>query len=212
MTIAKLPSFILASSSPRRLQLLQQIGLPVRVMPSQINEQDYYSALLTPAEFVERVALAKAQSVADRVQPEENCIVIGADTIVVLDNRIIGKPKSAEGAVSILRDLSGRCHQVYTAVALLEIGGHQRQSVNHTCSQVWLREIPPAAIEAYVATGEPMDKAGAYAVQGLASIFVEKIEGCYFNVVGLPLSTLATMLESWGIPIQKFWPRHTSSS
>lgn len=182
--------------------MLQQIGLPFTVVPSQVDENSQSSSGLSPARLVEQLALAKAREVANRAAGPDQ-VVIGADTVVVLDDVVLGKPTDADEARSMLRRLAGRSHEVYTGVALVD--GTGRAVTDHVRTRVWMREFPAHWIEAYVATGEPMDKAGAYAVQGLGSIFIERIEGCYFNVVGLPLPALVRMLEDWGIDVPSLW-------
>ena len=147
---------------------------------------------LCPADHVVYSARRKAAEISEKF-PE--ALVIGADTIVVVDDRILGKPRDPEDAIRMLRCLSGRTHQVYTGVAIAE------DRVIHTaceCTDVTFRELPEELIRRYVATGEPMDKAGAYAIQGKASLFVTGIRGCFFNVVGLPVYRLSILLEELG--------------
>ncbi|MBE3583290.1 MAG: septum formation inhibitor Maf [Limnochordaceae bacterium] len=205
------PLLILASTSPRRRELLKRLGLPFQVERPQAVERRRPGE--APGELVERLAREKAEAVASRWgrqagaepghgQEEQRRLVIGADTVVVLDGEILGKPKDLEDAKQMLRRLSGRTHEVYTGVAVLETpwpGGPEL--VEHEVTRVTFRPLTSAMIEHYVASGEPMDKAGAYGVQGLGSVIVSHIDGCFFNVVGLPLPRLAQMLERLGQPV-----------
>ncbi|HEY8449724.1 MAG TPA: Maf family protein [Bacillota bacterium] len=205
--------WILASASPRRRQLLEQLGLEFTVYPSDVDETSPEFVDLPPAQLVERLALAKASAVARRYAHQTDPsasprpLVIGADTVVVLEDEILGKPVDADHARRMLNQLAGRMHTVYTGIALIDVAAG-RTAVTHRATRVWLRPLPASWIDAYVATGEPLDKAGAYAVQGLGAAFVERIEGCYFNVVGLPLAALVELLEAWGIQLPLLWPAH----
>lgn len=185
---------VLASSSPRRQQLLSQIGLEFAVVPSQVEER---LGSGDPVEVAERLALSKAQEVACRVG---DSLVIGADTVVVLGEEILGKPGCAEEAQLMLRKLQGRWHLVVTGVAVVD-GSTGRYEVGHERTRVHMRELSDDEIRYYVSTGEPMDKAGAYAVQGLGALLVDSIDGCFYNVVGLPLSRLCKMLEGFGVKL-----------
>lgn len=183
---------VLASASPRRADLLRQLGVPFEVVPSGIAET------LPPGpvrEAVQALALAKARAVAGRVGL---AVVLGADTAVVLAGEVFGKPESPEDARRMLRALRGREHEVITAVALVEAPSG-REETAAVVSRVLMREYSEAEIEAYVASGEPFDKAGAYAVQAAAGALVAKVDGCYTNVVGLPRTTTRRLLEAWGI-------------
>jgi septum formation protein len=191
---------ILASASPRRRELLALIGIPFRVDPACIDEvpPDAHA----PEEIAKTLAREKAVAVARRYR---SGIVIGADTIVVLDGEILGKPEDTQEALAMLRRLNGREHQVVTGIALLDIvdGKVVREQCDVVCTRVWFRQVSEEHLRRYVDTGEPMDKAGAYGTQGYGSTLIERIEGCYFNVVGLPVSRLCAMLEEWGItPLQ----------
>ncbi len=179
---------ILASASPRRRELLRRAGLRFRVRPSHADETALPGE--TPRRHVRRLAQEKARAVW---RPGE--YVLGADTIVVIDNRILGKPRDARDAARMLRLLSGRSHRVLTGVCLLTPAG-ARTEVAET--RVWFRRLTRREIAEYVASGEPLDKAGAYAIQGLASRFVERIDGCYANVVGLPVARVYGLLTSAG--------------
>jgi septum formation protein len=184
---------ILASSSQRRAEILANAGLPFSVLSSALDESPYPGE--TAAALVQRLANAKADLVTARaVGP---AIILAADTEVVLDDKILGKPSSIEDARDMLRQLSGRIHAVLTGVALVRLpDGERRQFVESTL--VHFRPITGEELSAYLATEESLDKAGAYAIQGRAGRFIPRIEGCYFNVVGLPLSRVLTELESLG--------------
>lgn len=183
---------ILASASPRREELLRQLGVPFTVVPSELPEQLPSGPR---AEAVRALALAKARAVAARVGTG---VVLGADTIVVLSGAVFGKPKDAEDARRMLRALRGRLHEVITGVALVEAAARWEVS-EAVVTRVRMAEYGEPEIEAYLATGEPYDKAGAYAVQGAGGRLVAQVDGCYTNVVGLPLSTTRRLLADWGI-------------
>ena len=182
---------ILASSSPRRLQLLQQIGIEAEVRPAAFDE-------LSTGKMADEVVLANAVGKCQAVCAAcgDKVPVIAADTVVVLDGKILGKPKDAADAVRMLTELSGRTHKVLTGVAV-SFQGRQLAEVCET--EVIFRTLTAAEIADYVATGEPLDKAGAYGIQGRGAVFVEKINGCYNNVVGLPLTRLHLMLAKLGV-------------
>lgn len=182
---------ILASSSPRRLQLLQQIGIEAEVRPAAFDE-------LSTGKMADEVVLANAVGKCQAVcaADGDKVPVIAADTVVVLDGQILGKPKDAADAVRMLTELSGRTHKVLTGVAV-SFQGRQLAEVCET--EVIFRTLTAAEIADYVATGEPLDKAGAYGIQGRGAVFVEKINGCYNNVVGLPLTRLHLMLAKLGV-------------
>ncbi|MGI6130829.1 MAG: Maf family protein [Bacillota bacterium] len=187
------PRLVLASASPRRSQLMQEIGLKFDVIPSQVAEGGISAG--RPEELVMLLAHAKAADVAKRLKAG---IVIGADTIVVAGGQVLGKPVDSADAVKMLRALSGREHQVYSGVALIDAGSG-RSLTDYEVTAVRFRQLSEASIERYVATGEPMDKAGAYAIQGLGSLLVTGIRGDYNCVVGLPLGKLAIMLSEFGV-------------
>lgn len=186
---------ILASASPRRRELLQRIGLNFEVRPSQVDENNFRD--LPPAARVEHLALAKARAVA---QACKEGLVIGADTIVVCRGQVLGKPASAAEAAAMLSFLSGRTHTVYTGVAVVRAPGGE-EKFTHSRTEVTFRHLDPAIISAYVATGEPLDKAGAYGIQGRGALLVERINGDYFNVVGLPLVKVVELLEEFGVDV-----------
>ncbi|HEY9869631.1 MAG TPA: Maf family protein [Candidatus Obscuribacterales bacterium] len=189
---------ILASGSPRRVELLKNLGLKFEVMPSSIEEK--IDPHLEPPELVVGLAVAKARAVAGRAPAAGRALVLGADTVVVIDGSIIGKPESREQAVEMLSRLSRRCHEVFTGVALVESSGLVL-STGYEVSRVYMRLIDAREMEAYVDTGEPMDKAGAYALQGIGSAFVERIEGCFTNIIGLPVPLVVRLLRGAGVPV-----------
>lgn len=183
---------ILASASPRRAQLLRQIGLPFVVRVSNACEET--NAPSDPIEHVLELSRRKAEDVAAQVQAG---LVLGVDTIVVLNRDILGKPSSPEEAKRMLRRLSGRTHDVFSGLTLIRAEDGQMRS-DFSRTEVKMRVLSDEEIEAYVATGEPLDKAGAYGIQGRAALFIEEIHGCYYNVVGLPLSKFVKMLKAMG--------------
>jgi septum formation protein len=176
---------ILASRSPRRQQLLQMLGLRFRVQIPEIVEKSHLASR-TVAEYVEFLAGEKASSVA---AGSVGYAVLGADTVVHCDQEILEKPCDEAHARSLLRRLSGCWHEVFTGVCLLRLADGRRV-VGHERSRVRFSDLTPEEIDLYVATGEPMDKAGAYGIQGYGGMLVDRIEGCYFNVMGLPLPLL----------------------
>ncbi|EKG30589.1 Maf-like protein [Pseudomonas syringae pv. theae ICMP 3923] len=190
-----MPSLYLASGSPRRRELLTQIGVPFTVLSAQIDETPFDAE--TPAAYVERLALGKAQAGLAVLPVDQQACVLGADTAVVLDGRILGKPVDQADALAMLAALSGREHEVLTAVALTD---RQRSETCVVTSRVRFRSIQPHEAHAYWTSGEPADKAGGYAIQGLAAIFVAGLHGSYSAVVGLPLCETAELLSRFGIP------------
>ncbi|SDP17902.1 Maf family protein [Pseudomonas jinjuensis] len=190
-----MPQLYLASSSPRRRELLAQIAVPFHGVPANIDETPLPAE--SPEAYVERLARNKAQAGLNMLAQRADVCVLGADTAVVLDGRILGKPLDRDDALAMLRQLSGREHQVLTAVALAD---RQRCEARVVSSRVQFRAISDAEAEAYWATGEPQDKAGGYAIQGLAAIFVSRVEGSYSAVVGLPLCETAELLADFSIP------------
>jgi septum formation protein len=178
---------VLASQSPRRRELLATAGIPFTVRVADVEE------IRTPSEPADSYARRLARAKAEAAWQGRNEIVLGADTIVVLEQDVLEKPRDAADARAMLRRLAGREHTVITAICLRHPGGVQ---VDSSATSVRFTPLTDAEIDAYVATGEPMDKAGAYAIQGLASKFVEHVEGCYFNVIGLPLSQVYRYLKS----------------
>ena len=192
---------ILASSSPRRSQLLRDLGVPFRVVPSDAPEPPpSREELENPGAYVEKLAQIKAQS-------EENAaVVVAADTVVVFnsgeENQILGKPRDQGEARAMLKQLRGQTHHVFTGVCVRR-GDVTR--VAHQITAVTFRDFSDEFIAAYVETGEPMDKAGAYAAQGKGALLIERIEGDYFNVVGLPLGLLAMLLREFEVEVESFW-------
>ena len=183
---------ILASGSPRRKQLLAQMGIETfRVISSDADET--VEPGLSPARIVDILSARKAEAVADHAKP--GGLVIAADTIVALDDAVLGKPNDGLEAFRMLSALSGRRHQVYTGVTLLRDGERRTE---HEVTTVTFRELTQDDITRYIATGEPMDKAGAYGIQGDGALLVERIEGDYFNVMGLPVCRLGRMLAGMG--------------
>lgn len=185
--------FILASGSPRRRQLLEQIGIRNFVVrPTDADES--LPEGIDPGAAVELLSRRKGE--AARAQAEEGALILSADTVVALDGAILGKPHSREEAVSMLTALSGRTHQVYTGVTLAR---GEDILTEHEVTAVTFRPLTAAEIDAYVRSGEPMDKAGAYGIQGLGALLAQRLEGDYFNVMGLPLCRLGRMLTRFGL-------------
>jgi septum formation protein len=192
--MTKRTDFYLASASPRRRELLQQLGYHFALLPVEVCERPLVGE--GAEALVRRLALAKARKGRERVPSALPLPVLGADTEVVLDDRVLGKPADADDAARMLAQLSGREHRVLTAVAVADAGGEE---VVISETRVRMRPIDSDEIQAYVAGGEGGDKAGAYAIQGRAAIFVERIEGSYSGVVGLPLFETARLLSRFGI-------------
>jgi len=187
---------VLASASPRRRELLTQAGYRFEVHPAHIPEDPLPDE--NPIAYVTRLAREKAEAVFRDLKdtspkPEKNLVVLGADTTVALDNTILGKPEDAADAARMLRLLSGRTHRVITGVAVATEKGTE---VAAEATAVRFLTLSDAEIAAYVAGGEPMDKAGAYAIQGHAARWIPRIEGCYFNVMGLPLALVSSLLDA----------------
>jgi septum formation protein len=186
----------LASGSPRRRELLTQIGVAFVPLSAAIDETPQSGE--APADYVTRLALGKARAgFASLPADTAQAIVLGADTAVIIDGRILGKPLDRADALAMLARLSGREHQVLTAVALFD---GARSEVVNVSAQVRFRPIEATEAQTYWATGEPLDKAGGYAIQGLGAVFVESLQGSYSAVVGLPLCETAALLERFGVP------------
>lgn len=187
---------ILGSGSPRRKELLSQIGVPFEV---RVSEKEEIYTQTIPKEIVKELALMKAENVASEI-PAKNTIVIGADTVVVHQDQILGKPKDEQDAFRMIQSLQGDVHQVYTGVAILDFDEDGEKTViSHAVeTRVFVNPMSEEEIWKYVQSKEPMDKAGAYGIQGKFSAFIEKIEGDYFNVVGLPVSYVYQMLKQLG--------------
>jgi septum formation protein len=184
---------ILASASPRRAEILRDAGISFSVLSSAVDETPYPNE--NPSELVQRLANAKAELVAARAVG--HAIVVAADTVVVLDGHILGKPRSREEARHMLEQLSGRTHSVLTGVSLVRLPDAERRQFVET-TLVHFALISADEISRYLTSEEPNDKAGAYGIQGRAGRYIPRIEGCYFNVVGLPLSRLLTSLQELG--------------
>ncbi|MEX2157670.1 MAG: Maf family protein [Gemmatimonadales bacterium] len=186
------PPIVLASGSPRRKQLLEMLRIPFRVIPPDVDEHVLPGE--PPNAYVTRLSRAKAQAVVSRAPGD---LVLAADTTVVIENEILGKPGSPQDAVRMLERLQGRTHEVLTAVAVAR-DGELAQALD--VSRVTFRPVDRATLEAYVATGEPLDKAGAYAIQGLGAPLIERVEGDFFGVMGLPLRLALDLLARFGRP------------
>lgn len=189
-----MPRLILASASPRRRELLEQIGVKVVVQPADIDESVIPAE--SPQSYVRRLALAKARR--GYQLGRASLPALGSDTSVVVDDQILGKPASLEEAREMLMRLSGREHQVLTGVALVSDQGEQSRVV---CTRVWFKSLTLDEIDSYWHSGEPCDKAGGYGIQGKGAVFVTRIEGSYSAVVGLPLAETADLLSSIGVAI-----------
>ena len=186
---------VLASASPRRRELMSLLGVPFEIVVSNVTEVT--DKLLPPEEMVKDLALQKARAVVENL---DKGLVLGADTIVVIAAKILGKPANEEEAFTMLKELSGQEHQVYTGIALVDkVSGGQEVAAEMTV--VKFKELTDGEIRAYLATGEPFDKAGAYAIQGRAAVFIEGIKGDYYNVVGLPVYRLAQLLKRFNVEI-----------
>lgn len=202
-------TLILASASSRRHALLARLGLPFQVRTAAVDERPLPGE--TPEQTVQRLSRLKAKAVSDQLTDCGDDLIIAADTVVFLDHQVLGKPRDADEAVEMLRRLRGRAHQVVSGVTVLDaLTGH---TVTRTLSTiVWMRDYSEAEMAAYVATGDPLDKAGAYAVQHGGFRPVERVEGCPLNVMGLPLCRLDRMLRRLGAlthptPVQHCDPR-----
>lgn len=190
----KEPKWILASESPRRREILNNLRIKFRVDPSRISEPPRKSGEI-PSRYAVRIARLKAKEAAQR---HTAGFIIGADTIVVLGNRILLKPKNRDDARAMLKNLSGRWHEVVSGICILDCKLQRSYSASKT-SRVHFRRLSGAEIEWYLKTGEYRDKAGAYGIQGYASLFTDRIEGCYFNVVGLPVTAFEQLCRKAGI-------------
>lgn len=180
---------ILASTSPRRKELLQLLEIPFQIASANVDES--FDKTLSPAEIVQTLALRKARAVA---KDNKTAVVIGADTIVVLKDEILGKPSNSTEAIAMLTNLSGKTHSVYTGVALVQ---NDKQMTFFEKTNVLFWELTTEEINSYVKTGEPFDKAGGYGIQDVGATLVKKINGDYYNVVGLPVSKLVRQLRAF---------------
>ena len=186
-----IPEIILASTSPRRQMLLRQVNIPFRVIPPVVAEaspigDDFARIVVTNAE-------AKAVSVLNQVNGQA---VLGADTLVELNGRPLGKPANRDDARRMLNELSGRDHLVHTGIALIDVKTGVRYC-DSEITKVYFRNLTRVEIDAYIESGEPMDKAGSYGIQGRGALFIHRVEGCFFNVMGLPLAKLWELLLKW---------------
>lgn len=189
----------LASSSPRRRELLSQIKLPYQILTREVDET--LPPGIPPAEQVLTLSRRKAAAAAEKLDAG---IIIAADTVVALGEVVLGKPQNAADALDMLERLQGKVHEVYSGITLLEVPGNRMLS-GYERTEVIMRPAGRAELARYAATDEPMDKAGGYGIQGLAAVFVTGIKGCYYNVVGLPVSKLVTMLGEFGIDVTACW-------
>jgi septum formation protein len=188
--------WILASASPRRREILKQLGLHFRIEPSE-SPEPARNARETASEYAVRVACLKAEEIAANYR---SGFVIGVDTIVVLGNSILGKPRTHAEAGKMLKQLSGRWHEVLSGICLIDCAlGHTRSGFGQ--SRVHFRHLSPQDIQWYLKTGEHRDKAGAYGVQGYASLFIDRIEGCFFNIVGFPIAAFQKLCSESGISL-----------
>lgn len=201
MLSAATKPIILASASPRREQLLQAIGIHPVLMPSHANEDidEACSSAEVVCQLADRKAFVVYQLLAGTGK-YENGLIIGADTIVVLNDRKLGKPADASEALRMLTELQGKAHQVYTGISIRDLSSGEGKT-DYRVTKVRMKAVSSRQLERYVQSGEPLDKAGGYGIQGLGASLIESIEGCYFNVVGLPISLLCEMLAGFGVEV-----------
>jgi septum formation protein len=186
---------ILASASPRRAEILRDAGIPFETQAAALDEFRRPGELR--ADYVRRLALAKARAVAGAQRDSADCLFIGADTVVVAADEILGKPESSDDARRMLHLLSGAVHEVHTGLAVVRRPGAM-EGIVEEITRVTFARLSDEEIESYMATGEPFDKAGAYGIQGIGGRYVTRVEGCYFNVMGLPLARLCSLLREFG--------------
>ncbi|NHN30098.1 Maf family protein [Paenibacillus agricola] len=200
MSIPVTKTLILASSSPRRQELIQTFGLPYEIKVSDVNEDTEPG--MSPADIVEQLSGRKAGAVYEMYKAEqrEHGIVIGSDTIVVLGDVVLGKPKDREDAARMLDALQGNVHHVFSGISCIDLTTG-RELRAHCRTAVYMKALTSSQIERYIATGEPLDKAGAYGIQGIGATMISRIEGDYFNVVGLPLCLLSEILEQMEVVV-----------
>ncbi|NLN65502.1 MAG: septum formation inhibitor Maf [Clostridiaceae bacterium] len=187
---------VLESQSPRRKKLLDQIGIPFTVFPCDVDET--IDEDVTPCKCVEILSTRKAEYAAREFSERLSTVVLAADTVVVLHGKILGKPKNRDEAFEMLSLLENKWHQVLTGITMIDVESGRRL-VHVEKTKVKIRKLTADAIWNYIDSGEPLDKAGAYGIQGLGALLVEKLDGCYFNVVGLPLFSVSVMLSHMGI-------------
>ncbi|CAN5150286.1 Maf family protein [soil metagenome] len=193
-SMINLPKLILASGSPRRAEILTSVGWEFEKRVADVDETEFFDE--KPDDYVQRLAREKAEAIAENYK---NAWVLGADTIVVIDNKIIGKPKDLNDARRMLKMLSGNWHEVLTGVAIVKVSENNcKTRTNLQKTQVKFAELSDAEIEFLVEKGKPLDKAGAYAVQAQAALFIEEIKGDYWNVVGLPTNLVYQTINSFG--------------
>ncbi|NEQ78139.1 MAG: septum formation inhibitor Maf [Okeania sp. SIO2C9] len=203
----KTPTFILASSSSARLRLLQTIGIHPIVMPSNFDESTV--KLIEPRKLVETLAQAKAETIANSLIKEnlsktQSNLILGCDSVLVIDDEIYGKPADAQEAIARWQKMRGRVGQLYTGHALIDLVKNQTLVICRM-TKVHFALVNDREIEAYIATGEPLKCAGCFAIEGKGGLFIEKIEGCHTNVIGLSLPLLRVMLNSLGYQVSNFW-------
>lgn len=192
---------ILGSGSPRRQELLASLNLDFSIIAPDVDEEAFHLKHLDPATLVQFLSRAKAQEV---FKHNTEAYVIGADTVVALDGEIFGKPKNTEDACRMLIALQGRWHEVHSGITVFNPDNDPKSLpfvCESLCTRVFMRAMSPEQIRAYVATGEPMDKAGAYAIQGYGAALIERIDGCYFNVVGISLNLLDNLFSQLNAPL-----------
>lgn len=188
---------VLASASPRRAEILRNAGIPFEVLAAQVDETRRPRELR--GDYVRRLALEKARgAAADANRSDGDCLFLGADTVLVAGDEILGKPRSEGDARRMLGKLSGNVHEVHTGLAVVQRPGTAEGVVDEV-TRVTFAPLSDEEIESYIATGEPFDKAGAYGIQGIGGRYVTRIEGCYFNVMGLPLARLWALLQEFGL-------------
>ena len=192
---------VLASASDRRKELLQRLGIEFKVMISDFNEEsvDFDGDC---SKYVQTLATGKVLDISKNLQDKSGKIIIGCDTVVSINHEVLGKPKDKRDAFLMLKKLSGKEHQVYSGITLLNTENKKIIS-DFQCTRVIFSELKDEIINWYIETGEPMDKAGSYGIQGYAGSFVKEIHGCYYNVVGLPLNKLSFMLRDMGVNLYK---------
>ncbi len=192
----------LASSSPRRQELVRMLQLPVHIYPSNTDES--IDPGTPPAHIVEQLSMRKASAVKQHILAESESavdgVILGSDTIVVLNGQVLGKPTDANHANEMLSALQGHTHEVLTGIALLDLKT-EHAIIRHRITKVTMKQLTTNQIDRYIATGEPLDKAGSYGIQGIGATLIDSIDGCYFNVVGLPISLLSDMLDEMGMGV-----------
>ncbi|HBF76977.1 MAG TPA: septum formation inhibitor Maf [Clostridiaceae bacterium] len=194
MQVIFLAKFVLASASPRRADILKKLGIDFEVIPSSFDEK---SNIKDVRELVKYLAEGKAKDVMSKTDAAD-VIIVGADTVVYFDNKIIGKPKSEEEAFQILKMLNNKKHEVLTGICVIDKKSN-KIITDYEVTNVFFNDLSDEEILSYIKTKEPFDKAGAYGIQGLGSLLVKRIEGCYFNVVGMPVTKLYMILKKMGV-------------